>query len=186
MSNLLYMMRSEKRQLCAAFEPFMDEDLGRKASREMYISRGGDPTEPETDLTRYMGMLHYLTLCQYARRIFFYDPILFANSLDKVSFRDMVLSEDFSIEDAARFTLLFGQVDGFPLPWMKDSFYEALEMMKRAKKGPPEHAAANLGKVGTPLLTPRTRFFDLKGMSRSSVQDSRRLDLQSNACGPHL
>ncbi|KAJ3527550.1 hypothetical protein NMY22_g9739 [Coprinellus aureogranulatus] len=139
--------QAEKRRLVTAYEPFMDEELGRKFSHEMFISRGGDPNELPSALSRYVGMLHYLSLSQYARRVVFYDPILFAKSLDKVSFRDLVLSDDFDMEDTVRFMGLFGQCDGYPLPWLKDSIFEALKMIKRMKNGPPEHASANFGKV---------------------------------------
>ncbi|KAJ3542751.1 hypothetical protein NMY22_g3395 [Coprinellus aureogranulatus] len=169
--------QAEKRRLVTAFEPFMDEELGRKFSHEMFISRGGDPNELPSALSRYVGMLHYLSLSQYARRIVFYDPILFAKSLDKVSFRDLVLSDDFDMEDTVRFMGLFGQCDGYPLPWLKDSIFEALKMIKRMKNGPPEHASANFGKVDH-----RFRVLDLGGW----IYNQRHKDPVSDEVWWHL
>ncbi|KAF6740828.1 hypothetical protein DFP72DRAFT_1057073 [Ephemerocybe angulata] len=136
--------QAEKRRLCVAFEPFMDLDRGKKFAREMFASRGLDPSKHSSPLAMYMAALQYYHMCQYARRVVFHHPVLFAKSLDKVTFRDMILSDDFDFEDAIQFAKLFVRVDEFPLPWMKDAMFEALEMMKRPN---PELATANIGNV---------------------------------------
>ncbi|KAF5334781.1 hypothetical protein D9611_012915 [Ephemerocybe angulata] len=138
--------QAEKRRLCAAFEAFMDLDHGKKFARKMFTSRGLDPSKHGSPLAMYMAALQYYHMCQYARRVVFHHPVLFAKSLDKVTFRDMILSDDFDLEDATHFAQLFVRVDEFPLPWMKDAMFEALEMMKHPN---PESGAANLGDVGS-------------------------------------
>ncbi|KAG1722902.1 hypothetical protein EDB19DRAFT_1954289 [Suillus lakei] len=69
-------------------------------------------------------------LQQYARRIIFHEPDLFFKSLDKVSFTDLVLDDDFSNEDVAKFILLFQARLDFGLVWFKDAVLDALVMSK--------------------------------------------------------
>lgn len=80
-------------------------------------------------------------LQQYARRIIFHEPNLFFKSLDKVSFKDLILSDDFSNEDAVRFALMFEKKLGFGLVWLKDAVLDAFVISKGG-------IAANIGKLG--------------------------------------
>jgi hypothetical protein len=80
-------------------------------------------------------------LQQYARRIIFHEPSLFFKSLDKVSFKDLILSDDFSNEDAVRFALMFEKKLGFGLVWLKDAVLDALVTSKGG-------IVANIGELG--------------------------------------
>ncbi|KAG9311911.1 hypothetical protein JVU11DRAFT_8172 [Chiua virens] len=84
---------------------------------------------------------------QLARRIIFYDPSLFMNSLDKVSFEDFILSDDLSMEDLVRFSDMFFHPMDFPLNWVKDAVSDALVMSGHG-------TVANIGSEETrvPLL----------------------------------
>ena len=77
---------------------------------------------------------------QYARRIVFYDADLFFKSIDKVSFKDLFLNDDFSHEDLTKFALYFADRLGFRLMWFKDAALEALAMSKG-------DIVANIGKL---------------------------------------
>ena len=85
---------------------------------------------------------------QYALRIIFYQPILFMKSLDKVSLKDLVLSDDFTIEDAVLFYQLFFRILDFGLLWFKDSVLEALAMANHPNSS--GVAASDLGEPGKP------------------------------------
>ncbi|KAF8801176.1 hypothetical protein BYT27DRAFT_6800921 [Phlegmacium glaucopus] len=78
---------------------------------------------------------------QYIRRIIFYDHILFMKALDKVSFEDLLLSENFSIEDIMNFLPLLGKPLEFGLRWYKDAVVEALAIRDAG-------TAANVGASG--------------------------------------
>ncbi|KAG2143575.1 hypothetical protein DEU56DRAFT_791361 [Suillus clintonianus] len=83
-------------------------------------------------------------LRQYARRIIFHEPDLFFKSLDKVSFKDLILDDDFSIEDALKFLFLFEHFRlGFGLMWFKDAVLDALVMSKKGGNN------ANLGSLSS-------------------------------------
>ncbi|KDR71431.1 hypothetical protein GALMADRAFT_143708 [Galerina marginata CBS 339.88] len=111
-----------------------------------------------------VALLSQKILYQFALRIVFYEPTLFMKSIGKVSFKDMILSEDFTFEDLTRFVTLFEQRLGFPLLWLKDAVVEALVMTRQGPFG----TAANVGKFEN-----RVRMLDgwifnvahVKGMS---------------------
>jgi hypothetical protein len=62
-------------------------------------------------------------------------------SLDRVSLTDLILSDDFSVEDLARFADLFWGAVGFPLKWFKDAVLDALAILHHG-------TAANVGRAG--------------------------------------
>jgi hypothetical protein len=103
-------------------------------------------TEPEMDSDTSDPSIKTVTpifrdiFQQFGRRIIFHEPDLFFKSLDKVSFKDFLLADDFSNEDVAKFALLFQARLGFGLVWFKDAVIDALVM---SKKG----TAANIGKL---------------------------------------
>ena len=109
------------------------------------IPKGADPV-----MAKHAEDLRYYALCQYARRIIFYEPTLFIRSMDKVSFRDFFLSDDLDIEDCSSFMELFLRPDELPLPWFKDSIYEGLHMMQQSE---PKYGAANIGDIGLYITT---------------------------------
>ncbi|THU79467.1 hypothetical protein K435DRAFT_845454 [Dendrothele bispora CBS 962.96] len=65
---------------------------------------------------------------QFARRIIFYDPILFSKATDKVSFEDLFSHPDFTLDDVFRFEHLYSKRLGFGLLWFRDSLMEACAM----------------------------------------------------------
>lgn len=85
-------------------------------------------------------MLQRITL-QYVRRIIFHDPVLFMKALDKVSFEDLLLSEDFSLEDIINFFPLIKRPLEFGIRWYKDAVVEALAIRNSG-------TAANVGAPG--------------------------------------
>ena len=92
-------------------------------------SRKFDPNNPA--LGRILRIIYH-SAQQYARRIVFHEPVLSLKALDKVSFKDLLLDEDFSHEDVARFALVFVKRLEIGILWWKDSVLEAIEMESRA------------------------------------------------------
>jgi hypothetical protein len=111
------------------------------------------------------------TLLQFWRRIVFHEPVLSLKALDKVSFKDLILDEDFSLEDAARLWIMFGKRLGFGLLWWKDSVLEALTIAS------PVGNAANVGDPSEYIYWARGSTF-IFVCARKSVQDSGWLDIQ--------
>lgn len=59
--------------------------------------------QPKTGLSRTLLEMHFSIYQQFARRIIFHQPSLFMKSLERVSFKDPILSDDFSMEDLVIF-----------------------------------------------------------------------------------
>ena len=104
-------------------------------------------TDPEKrrglglDKMKYQMKMLHIIMQQYIRRIIFHDPVLFMKALDKVSFEDLLLSEDFSIEDMERIYRLSNRKLEFGLRWYKDAVVEALAIRDVG-------TAANVGAPG--------------------------------------
>ncbi|KAF9235400.1 hypothetical protein BU15DRAFT_32467, partial [Melanogaster broomeanus] len=130
---------AQKQQMIAAIAPFTD--------LESFISIHPLEAADKQDSTRAMLEKMFFCFQQYARRIIFHQPALFMKSLEKVSFKDLILGDDFSIEDMFRFLELFMRPLGFPLPWFKDAVLDALAIYRH-------DTAANVGRVENrfPLL----------------------------------
>jgi len=109
------------------FESFMDAVVGN--------------TPAETKSDKSMLEKRFFIHQQFARRIIFHQPTLFMKSLDRVSFKDLILNDDFSIEDFSRFLGLLMIPTGFPLKWFKDAVLDALAISRHG-------TAANVGSVG--------------------------------------
>ncbi|KAF9471800.1 hypothetical protein BDN70DRAFT_998483 [Pholiota conissans] len=86
----------------------------------------------EDPQVRHEAAITLKVMQQYALRIIFYEPVLYAKAEGKVSLKDLILSDDFSMEDMIRFSILFGEQLGFGLLWMKDSVIEALSVLRGA------------------------------------------------------
>ena len=97
-------------------KPFMDFESFVDASME-----AGSPWSETSMLEKRFSVCQ-----QFARRIIFHEPTLFMKSLEKVSFKDLILSDDFSVDDLARFVDLFLWPLGFPLKWFKDAVLDVL------------------------------------------------------------
>ncbi|KAJ7154369.1 hypothetical protein C8R43DRAFT_1000985 [Mycena crocata] len=78
---------------------------------------------------------------QYTRRIIFHDSHLFAKSLDKVSFKDFVMDDDFGADDILRVTTMYERRLKIGLRWWKDSLTEAIEIKDSSE------ASANMGSL---------------------------------------
>ncbi|KAJ7155155.1 hypothetical protein C8R46DRAFT_1227108 [Mycena filopes] len=85
--------------------------------------------------------LHDKAWAQYFRRMVFHDPQLFARSLGKVSFKDLVLDDEFTFDDLLRIQVLMGQRLTFGLTWWKDCLTEAIFIRDCAE------ASANMGSL---------------------------------------
>ncbi|KAF9233643.1 hypothetical protein BU15DRAFT_79892 [Melanogaster broomeanus] len=119
---------AQKQQMIAAIAPFTD--------LESFISM--HPLEAAD-----MGVLRELRWKKSSSA----TSTLFMKSLEKVSFKDLILGDDFSIEDMFRFFELFIRPLEFPLPWFKDAVLDALAISRHG-------TAANVGRVENrfPLL----------------------------------
>lgn len=95
----------------------------------------------DSEAVRDMSMMIYRILVQYARRVIWHEPTLHLKALDKVSFKDLLLSDDFSVEDIGRFYLLFSKRLEIGLLWFKDAVMEALAMSRPGLGG----TSANVG-----------------------------------------
>lgn len=109
---------------------------------------GQDPKDPQL---RRDSIAALKTMQQYALRIIFYDPVLFAKAEEKVSMKDLVLSDDFSMDDMVRFVVLLEAKLGFGLLWMKDSVVEALTISSADLSG----NVANVGDPSKSALHPK-------------------------------
>lgn len=121
--------------MIAILKPFIDME----SFTDVRLGQGNPP--PETDDSKSMLKKQFLIYQQFARRIIFHQPTLFMKSLGKVSFKDLILSDDFSMEDLARFFELFMRPMAFPLKWFKDPVLDALAISRHG-------TAANVGSVG--------------------------------------
>ncbi|OAX38293.1 hypothetical protein K503DRAFT_770624 [Rhizopogon vinicolor AM-OR11-026] len=128
--------QAQKNRLLHGFKMFMDPEC---VASFYHDEMGLDTSDPSI---KTLTSIFQDVLQQYARRIIFHEPDLFFKSLDKVSFKDLLLADDFSNEDVAKFSLLFQARLGFGLVWFKDAVIDALVM---SKKG----TAANIGKLSS-------------------------------------
>ena len=142
------------------FEVFMDPEC--KAIKE-FMSLPND----DSDTAKLAFLIHQ----QFALRIIFYEPTLFMKSLEKVSLKDLILSDDFTLEDAVRFFDLWKEMMGFALKWCKDAVIDALAIVHHG-------TAANVGSVRKFTCRPFLWKF-LTQVIRESLQDTRRVDFQS-------
>ncbi|KAJ7796356.1 hypothetical protein B0H14DRAFT_2915495 [Mycena olivaceomarginata] len=101
------------------------------------------PPQPDTEELQKLKKIIHAAYAQYFRRIIFHDPNLFAKSLNKVSFKDLVMDDDFGIEDLKRILRMLESRLAFGLTWWKDSLTEALYIKDSAE------ASANMGSVET-------------------------------------
>ncbi|KAG2089345.1 uncharacterized protein F5147DRAFT_726085 [Suillus discolor] len=112
------------RILHTIFEMITDPGLFTRLRHE------ADPDDTDPTFEPDPTVLHNI-FQQYARRIMFHDSDFFFKTLDKVSFQDLMLDDDFSIEDAFKFVFLFDRNKlGFGLTWFKDAVLDALMMSK--------------------------------------------------------
>ncbi|KAJ7478764.1 hypothetical protein B0H11DRAFT_2234218 [Mycena galericulata] len=99
------------------------------------------PPRPNNDETRKIGKIINIAFAQYFRRIVFHDPHLFAKSLGKISFKDLVMDDDFGFEDVQRIMLMMEKRMTFGLIWWKDSLTEAIFIKDTTE------ASANMGSL---------------------------------------
>lgn len=124
-----------------ALEYIIDPDA---MSKDMVESSTVKPTPAQ----KKGRLLTYTALKQFALRIVFYEPTLFMKSIGKVSFKDLILSDEFTFEDIALFFLLFQKRMGIALLWLKDSFLEALTVIRQGTHG----TTANVGDTSESLI----------------------------------
>ncbi|RDB30516.1 hypothetical protein Hypma_007277 [Hypsizygus marmoreus] len=115
--------RAQKNQILWTLEPIINPSSVESFNTLSTL----EPSVIEATATTSRHVLQ-----QYARRIIFHEPVLFMKSLNKESFKDLLLDDDFSLEDLSRFALLFNKELGLGLLWLKDAVMEALIMSGRA------------------------------------------------------
>jgi hypothetical protein len=124
MMPIYFILFRRKAQMLDVFEIVTDPDLFARLRRE------ADPDDSDPTFEPDPSVLFNISQ-QYARRIMYHDSDFFFKTLNKVSFRDLVLDDDFSIEDTFKFMFLFEKNKlGFGLMWLKDAVLDALEMSK--------------------------------------------------------
>ncbi|KAF8555603.1 hypothetical protein OG21DRAFT_1438531 [Imleria badia] len=130
-------LRDQKEGMIMVLKPFMEfESFIDDATK----AHGGPRPETEYDKSRLEKQ--FFVYQQFSRRIIFHEPALFMKSLGKVSLKDLILSDDFSVEDLVRFLSLFSRPMEFPLMWFKDAVLDALAISRHG-------TAANVGSVGS-------------------------------------
>lgn len=120
---------------------FLKLFIDYESFKSFTVEAGVGYPQSETGSGLDMSEMVFFIFQQFARRIIFHQPSLFMKSLDKVSFKDLVLSDDFSMEDLATFGDLFIRYTEFPLKWFKDAVLDALAMSHHG-------TAANVGNLG--------------------------------------
>jgi hypothetical protein len=126
--------------LLRALEPFLEREAMMQAILDMARAHGEQASE-NPGIIHFMTIMHNIML-QYARRILFHDPVLSLKALNKVSFKDLILDDDFSVEDLENFFELWTKRTAIGLLWWKDSTLEAFAML--SSDGKPNNAA-NVG-----------------------------------------
>ncbi|KAJ3861324.1 hypothetical protein EV359DRAFT_84438 [Lentinula novae-zelandiae] len=104
------------------------------------------------DKTKSQSLLRYHTWAHYIRRIVLHEPVLSLKATNKVSFKDLLLDEEFTAEDVEWIGVLLGKQMQIGLLWCKDSLIEAMSIIRNKLKG----TAANVG-------DPKNRFKILGG-----------------------
>ncbi|KAI9458075.1 hypothetical protein HD554DRAFT_2029732 [Boletus coccyginus] len=134
-------LRDEKEKIVMVLKPLIDFE----SFVDAFVEEGSTP--PETGNDKSLLEKQFLVYQQFARRIIFHQPTLFMKSLESVSFKDLILSDDFSVVDLAKFVDLFLRPMEFPLKWFKDAVLDALATSRHG-------TAANVGSVVSrfPLL----------------------------------
>ncbi|KAK0194072.1 hypothetical protein F5146DRAFT_418329 [Armillaria mellea] len=107
--------------------------------KSFYHKTTGNVLKESADEVRSLEVFKH-AMQQYARRILFYEPTLYLKTLDKVSFKDLFLDDDFDFVDLIRFVIVWSKRLEFGLLWWKDSVIEALTLAGR-----PGSNTANLG-----------------------------------------
>ncbi|KAJ6541632.1 hypothetical protein B0H19DRAFT_1212808 [Mycena capillaripes] len=102
--------------------------------------RCANEIQPNTEEDLKMRKIIDNPWAQYFRRMF-HDPHLFEKSLNKVSIKDMVMDDDFGIEDIRTILAVQGRRMTFGLTWWKDSLIEAISIKDSTE------ASANMGSV---------------------------------------
>lgn len=156
---------SRKAKILHVFEPFLEPE-SVWATLEIL--------NKESEYVRHKAMVSHKIMQQYALRIVFYEPTLFMKSVGKVSLKDLILGDDFTLEDLALFYQLFSRRLGIALLWLKDSIIEALTMTQRGS------TAANVGNTSRPIGC-KIFLMLILFYNRKPGENSRRLDIQ---CGP--
>ncbi|KAF8429445.1 hypothetical protein L210DRAFT_3508516 [Boletus edulis BED1] len=127
-------LRDQKERIIKVLEMLIDFESF------LNISQGESNARPESEHEKSMLEKQFFIYQQFARRIIFHEPTLFMKSLGKVSFKDLILSDDFSMEDLTKFLDLFLRPMEFPLKWFKDAVLDALAISRHG-------TAANIGSV---------------------------------------
>ncbi|KAJ6617713.1 hypothetical protein B0H10DRAFT_2176390 [Mycena sp. CBHHK59/15] len=133
-------LRHEREGYLRVFEMFIDPDKFW-ADYRRHTGQGPLPDTAQAKRTQIILSTAWL---QYGRRVIFHDPYLFAKSLDKVSFKDFVMDDDFGPEDILRvMQLLSGRLQ-IGLLWWKDSLTEAIAIVDNPNG---KFASANTGSL---------------------------------------
>ncbi|KAJ7761211.1 hypothetical protein DFH07DRAFT_424648 [Mycena maculata] len=106
-----------------------------------YFQQPGKPAPPDSPEERNTMKIASNALIQYTRRIVFHDPHLFAKSLNKVSFKDLVMDDDFGADDVLRVMNMYQKRLHIGLRWWKDSLTEAVRIKDSSE------ASANMGSL---------------------------------------
>ena len=140
---------SQKAKILHGFQLFLEPESVLAITSKML--------NEDSEYIRHRAMVFHKIMQQYALRIIFYEPTLFMKSLGKVSLKDLILGDDFTLEDLALFGQLFSKKLGIALLWLKDSIIEALTMVDRRS------TAANVGNTSKSIsykLFPMPILFD--------------------------
>lgn len=116
-----------------AFKPLLEREAMLALISAEHVKQPG--------IDRMATISHNIAL-QYSRRVLFNDPVLSLKAHDKVSFKDLILDDDFSFEDVVNFVRIWEMRMEFGLVWWKDSTLEALAMLLSNGK---HSNAANVG-----------------------------------------
>lgn len=131
--HLTCVERSQKSAVLHAFKPLLEAEEWLR-----FAGPAQDPSE-----IRLLNITRNAVL-QYARRVVFHDPVLSLKAANKVSFKDLILDDEFYPEDALRYHVLWEKRMELGLLWWKDATLEALAMF------PQGGATTNAANVGSP------------------------------------
>jgi hypothetical protein len=130
---------SQKADVLHAIELFLDP-----VAVALELETQAESSQKNSEKNRRDSVLWLKIFQQYALRIIFYDPNLFARAEGKVSLKDLIFSDDLSLDDLFRFAILLGETHlEVGLLWMKDSVVEALTISSAGLSG-------NVAGVGDP------------------------------------
>ncbi|PCH37805.1 hypothetical protein WOLCODRAFT_161059 [Wolfiporia cocos MD-104 SS10] len=131
-----FLMRAQKRE-------YLKEYHFIRQSSEDFMDSLSDQDRSDPDYVRKCNIRRDMVL-QYTRRVILYDPVLMLKAEGKVSWNDLFLDPDFTVEDFIRLEAGWEKGLQIGLLWWKDSALDAISMWPKVGQ---KNTSANVGSL---------------------------------------